>query len=182
MTDEATASRRADAILCTFDLWPHRSLGTSGMAWLFLALSTGLGIGVLRAPTRVMWPMIAGSLLTLVIMAVALWRNQRSARYGERIEIGPGILRLTRFVHGGRHDGPEFSTHWVRIEIAQHRHVERRIELVEGGRRAAIGDFLSPEERDALAAALTDAIRTARSAAPRVAGSMPADHRQPQCT
>jgi uncharacterized membrane protein len=70
----------------------------------------------------------------------------------------------------------EFHTHWVRVVVRQDRRADTRVLLEESGRRASVGGFLAPAEREELARAIRAAIAEARcgvAAAPVLAVTTP---------
>lgn len=148
-----------------FEVWPHRSLGRRGVVVLLGGLAAGLALIVLRCPAPALFPISVGCTLTFATMVLALWASFRSARHGQRIEIGPGTVRVERFGPATMPASSEFATHWVRIVVTEDREVSHRLALVQSGRRVSIGEFLSPEERLALADALRDALARARTMA-----------------
>ena len=80
-----------------------------------------------------------------------------------RLLLRPGLLKV-EFTHGRRVDEVEFTPAWVRVEPA---HGDRSlIELSGEGKRIAVGRFVRPELRRALAEELRAAIRRCGSALP----------------
>ena len=146
----------------SIDIWPHRSLDGRGAAALLAGLAALLALGVLRAPAGARGVIILGSLLTLALMAGALWLNTRAAAAVERIEIGPEVVRVVHIDRTGAFTAVEFRTPWVRVVVKADRRADPRVTLEESGRRAAIGNLLSPAEREGLAVAIREAIAEAR--------------------
>jgi len=146
-----------------FEIWPHRSLNRRGVAGLLGALAAALALVMLRCPAQAVLPISVGCVLTFTIMVVALWASFRSARHGQRIEIGPGSVRIERFGPAAAPVSSEFATHWVRVDVTDDRDVIHRLSLVQSGHRVSVGEFLSPEERLALADALRAALAEART-------------------
>ena len=136
-----------------FEIWPHRSLDRRGT----LAVLTGVAFGavfiLIRSPAALFCPLFVGALLPVGALALAFWCNNRAARFAETIEIGPDVVSVSR---RGFKGGSEttFTTAWVRIQLSDDRYMANRLTLAESGRRRSVGEFLSPEERGALAVAL----------------------------
>ena len=113
--------------------------------------------------------------IELLAVGIALVVYARHAADRESLSLQPGLLKV-ECTHGRRVDQVEFTPAWVRVEPA---HGDRSlIELSGEGKRIAVGRFVRPELRRALAEELRAAIRrcgTSRppsSAAP-AAGSAP---------
>lgn len=150
--------------VASFAIWPHRSLGRGGTALLLGLVAAASAVVVLRCPPAVRWPLAFGGILTVATLAVAFWANNRAARRGETLEIGPERVRVTRPGPRGSSTTREFSTGWVRVSLEHDRHVTNRLVLSESGRRCTIAACLSPAERQTLAEAIRESLAHARSA------------------
>jgi uncharacterized membrane protein len=98
-------------------------------------------------------------------MALALWSNNRAARRLEVVEVGPDVVRVTRVSARGHEETLDFSTGWVRLAVSHDRRIAHRVTLTERGRTCSIGECLSPDERRALAAAISASLARARAPA-----------------
>ena len=106
----------------------------------------------------------------LLAIGIALVVYARHAADRESLLLRPGLLKV-EFTHGWRVDEVEFTPAWVRVEPA---HGDRSlIELSGEGKRIAVGRFVRPELRRALAEELRAAIRRCGSSLP-AAGPAPA--------
>lgn len=104
--------------------------------------------------------------IELLAVGIALLAYARHAADRESLLLRPGLLRV-ECINGRRADQVEFTPAWVRIEPA---HGDRSlIELSGEGKRIAVGRFVRPELRRALAEELRDAIRRCGSARPPAA-------------
>jgi uncharacterized membrane protein len=153
--DAAWAIRR-------FEIWPHRSLGRTGIIGLLSALAAGLTLVALCSPPRMVWPIGVGCLLTFAAVSIALMSNIRVAQAREIVEIGPRDVHVRRIEADGHHSIVEFATHWVRVVLSHDRAAASRLTLVQSGRRVSLGAFLSPAERQDLACALRTALTDAK--------------------
>lgn len=153
----------ADSV-ASFAIWPHRSLGRSGTALLLAVVAVGCTAVVIRSPQAAMWPLVFGGVFTVAALAAAFWANNRAARRGETLEIGPQRVRVTRPGPRGISTTREFSTGWVRVTLEHDRHGTNRLVLSESGRRCTIAACLSPTERQTLAEAIRESLARARSA------------------
>lgn len=153
----------AGAPVARFEIWPHRSLDARGTRLVLAIAALVVAVAFARNPHPSALPLIVGPLLAVAALAFAFRCNNRAAaRSGETVEIGPDVVRVTRRTGKGRQPPVEFSTGWVRIALAQDRNVVNRITLRQSDRSASIGEFLSPEERAALAQELQAALTAAR--------------------
>jgi uncharacterized membrane protein len=94
--------------------------------------------------------------LELVAIGIALMVYARHATDRESLLLRPGLLKV-ELTHGWRVDQVEFTPAWVRVEPAHGDH--SLIELSGEGKRIAVGRFVRPELRRALAEELRAAIR-----------------------
>ncbi len=105
----------------------------------------------------------AGIELCAVGLALAVYA--RHAADYERMLLQPGRLTVER-VNGSRSDSVDFSPAWVRVEPST---ADRSlIELSGEGKRIAVGRFVRPELRRALADELRVALRRCGSPCPPV--------------
>ena len=107
--------------------------------------------------------------LELLAVGAALLVYARHARDRERVVLAPGRLTVECTL-GSRTDQVDFAPAWVRVEPA---HGDRSLIEISGeGKRVAIGRFVRPELRRALADELRAALRRSGIApAARVAGA-----------
>lgn len=94
--------------------------------------------------------------IELLAIGIALMAYARHATDRESLLLRPGLLKV-EFTHGRRVDEVEFTPAWVRVEPAHGDH--SLIELSGEGKRIAVGRFVRPELRRALAEELRVAIR-----------------------
>jgi uncharacterized membrane protein len=103
--------------------------------------------------------------IELLAVGAALFVYARHARDRERVVLEPGRLTVECTL-GSRTDQVDFAPAWVRVEPA---HGDRSLIEISGeGKRVAIGRFVRPEQRRALADELRVALR--RSGMARAAG------------
>ena len=103
--------------------------------------------------------------LELLAVGAALFVYARHARDRERVVLEPGRLTVECTL-GNRTDQVDFAPAWVRVEPA---HGDRSLIEISGeGKRVAIGRFVRPELRRALADELRAALR--RGGIARAAG------------
>jgi len=177
--DNAMAGGKPSAIGASGDavpawqvvLWPHRSLSPRGLRifltvlgsmFAFFAAMTFLA----PTPAEIEWSghlgvvaIVLGFMLGVFLLVWGLFlRNYRDARYHERIAIERDMLVIE-----ARHPKRplkrwEFRPYWTNVRTRTTRHVENQLLLSSSGKVVAIGAFLTPEERAALATEIEDAI------------------------
>lgn len=137
---------------------PLDSLGPRGfrtLAWLIGALfgGTGLLFALIGA-----WPVLVfvGAEALLVLVLMAAYRSG-AARSSECITLTEEAITVLRR-QGQRVTEARFVPFWVRLAWDG-----RRLCLVQRGREVEIGLFLGPEEREALARALGEALHALRN-------------------
>jgi uncharacterized membrane protein len=143
-------------------LTPNRSLGPKGFLILMLALSlisfaTGLAFARVGA-----WPVLGFFGLDVLIVYVAFKLSYRSGRLFERVDVAGDDLTLTRVHPSGRRERFAFPAYWVRVSLATETDGRTRMTLGSHGREVTFGTFLTNEERESFAKALTNALHKAK--------------------
>lgn len=139
-------------------LTPHRSLTARALLLVICAFSAmNLAIAVFWA-FHGAWPVLGFLVLDVALLTWAFQMNNRDGRMFERVRVGTACLSVTRQPVRGP------AAHWV-VAPAWAR-VERRataVRIAAGDRAVQVGTFLSPEERDEFAAALSRALVKVRT-------------------
>jgi uncharacterized membrane protein len=162
-TWEETRLATAECV-ASFRIWPHRSLDRKGTMALLSFVTIAGAIVFLSSPATLVLPLAIGPFLAVGALALALWCNNRAARRGEMIVIGPRLVTVTRIGTKGPIGSMKFATGWVRVEMSDHRRISNRLVLTESGRSCPIGEHLPTEERVSLARALATTLAAARRA------------------
>jgi uncharacterized membrane protein len=128
------------------------------LGWFYGSLcALSLGIGLFfwfQGATLVLT--FAG--LELALVGAAFLAYARHATDGEWISLqGPHLV--VELETAGRRERAEFARQWVRVEPKSGDH--SLIELSGQGRSVAVGRFVRPEHRQALAREIRRALRTA---------------------
>jgi len=141
-------------------LKPHRSLGPRGF-WLLMAVislicfTAGAVFMALGA-----WPVFGFLGLDVLAIYVAFRLNYRRARLTETVRLLPDELEVRRVHPNGRVEAWSLAPNWLSVEVERFHGSNRgAIRLRSHGRELRIGRFLSPDERQDLAAALREALR-----------------------
>lgn len=144
-------------------LTPHRSLGPKGFMVLMAAVcavsfATGLFFFLLGA-----WPVIGFMGLDVALIYVAFRLNFRALRRYETVDLTQDALTVTRVAPSGKSQSWSFNPYWVRISLAPRLGRSSELSLASHGRRLVFASFLSDEEREDFASALSAALASARS-------------------
>eukprot|EP01030_Chromulinospumella_sphaerica_P015967 gene15968-15775_t len=134
-------------------LTPHRSLTRQGFAMVMgLVVAVNLVVGGMFMAMGA-WPITGFAGLDVLLIWWAFRVNFADARRLERIRITEHELVLDRLRDNHPPEQQRFNRRWVRVELEQdqERELIGRLSLVSGQTRAAIGEFLAPEERKTLA-------------------------------
>ncbi|MGB0499448.1 MAG: DUF2244 domain-containing protein [Rubricella sp.] len=140
-----------DAPLYAISLWPHRSMGATGVSWLMGLVAIGLSIPLVPfLGTPVAWGLLPFMVLTIWLLYLALRSNYRAAEIHEELALWPDLIRVTRT---DRRDGTrawEANPHWVQITLHTDQKIENYLTLRGNGREIELGSFLTADERKAL--------------------------------
>jgi uncharacterized membrane protein len=144
-------------------LTPHRSLGPTGFAVLMAGVclvwfGTGLFFYLLGA-----WPVIGFMGLDVALIYIAFKLNFRALRLYETVDLTQHALTVMRVTPSGKSQSWRFNPYWVRLSVQER--VGRSSELSIGshGERLVFGSFLTDEEREDFASALSSALSAART-------------------
>ncbi|MSO64368.1 MAG: DUF2244 domain-containing protein [Alphaproteobacteria bacterium] len=147
-------------------LYPYRSLSPTGFAFLIGAIAlvsfaAGIVFCVIDA-----WPIVGFLGLDVLLVYVAFWVSYRSARLSEHVRLSEHELLIERISPRGRVRTWVFQPYWVRGALDESSGADNRLVITSHGRAVTIGDFLPPDERLEVAAALRDALGNLKNPAP----------------
>ena len=145
-------------------LTPHRSLTRQGfLLVMMLVAAVNLVVGGLFMAIGA-WPVAGFAGLDVLIIWWAFRANFADARRMERISITEHELVFDRLRENRPPEPQRVVRRWVRVELEEDRERELigRLMLVSGASRISVGEFLGPEERKTLAAALKSALAIPR--------------------
>lgn len=145
-------------------LTPHRSLGPKGFMILMAAIgvvsfATGLFFYLLGA-----WPVIGFMGLDVLLIYIAFKLNFRALRLYETIDLTDDALTVTRVAPSGKAQSWSFNPYWVRLSLQQRLGRSSELSIASHGRRLVFASFLTDDEREDFASALSSALAAARSA------------------
>jgi uncharacterized membrane protein len=144
-------------------LTPHRSLGPKGFMILMAAVcvvsfATGLLFYLLGA-----WPVIGFMGLDVLLIYIAFKLNFRALQLYETVDLTDDALTVTRVAPSGKAQSWSFNPYWVRLSLQQRLGRSSELSLASHGRRLVFASFLSDDEREDFASALSSALTAARS-------------------
>lgn len=138
-------------------LTPNRSLSARAFLFLMLAFSSVNAVMALIFVRQGAYPVAWFLLIDVVLLAYAFRLNYRAGRIFERVRVAFGFLHVARKPQRGRPQHWVTNPLWARVEPG-----EDAVRIAAGGREVAVASFLSPDERDAFADALKEALLRAR--------------------
>jgi uncharacterized membrane protein len=155
---DQTGRSRFNAVLT-----PHRSLGPTGFMVLMagvclVSFGTGLFFYLLGA-----WPVIGFMGLDVALIYIAFKLNFRALRLYETVDLTQDSLTVTRVAPSGKSQSWRFNPYWVRLSVRERVGRSSELSIASHGERLVFGSFLTDEEREDFASALTAALSAARS-------------------
>ena len=142
---------------------PHRSLSGRGFVLVMalvggLSFSGGMFFFLLGA-----WPVVGFLGLDVLLVYWAFRANYRAAAAFEEVTVTPSELRLRRVSHRGEVAEWTLNPLWTKLDRETNEEFGLlKLFLVSRGRKFPVAGFLSPEERENFAAALSAALGEAR--------------------
>jgi uncharacterized membrane protein len=144
-------------------LTPHRSLGPKGFMVLMGAIcAASFGTGLLFYMLGA-WPVIGFMGLDVLLIYVAFRLNFRALRLYETVDLTEDALTVTRVAPSGRSQSWSFNPYWVRLMLQPRLGRSSELSIASHGKRLVFASFLTDEERENFALALSTALTAARS-------------------
>ena len=141
-------------------LAPYRSLSPAGYRLLIGGIAASSGFLGLLFLLMGAWPATVLSFVLVLAIHVAFRRNYASARtLRERVTLDERNLVIERTERNGTVRRRRFNRYWVRVVLEEEDEDTNRLWVGSHGKRVALGEFLPPSERKALAAVLRQALR-----------------------
>jgi uncharacterized membrane protein len=142
---------------------PHRSLSSVGFVVLMAVIAMVSFIGGAMFFAIGAWPVAFFFGLDALLIYWAFRVNYRAAAAYEEVTVRPSELRVKKVTHKGRVSEWSMNPLWTRLEHETHEDFGlMRLMLVSQGRKLSVGYFLSPEEKESFARALSRAISEAK--------------------
>jgi len=143
-------------------LRPYRSLSPTGFWVIMAVLAVWSFIGGIVFLSVGAWPVIGFVGLDLALVWFAFKASYGDRRY-ERVQLIGGTLTVERVDRRGAQARYEFPSYWLRVSLEELNEGSNRLILSSHGRHVALGSFLSPGERAAIAATLQEALARSRA-------------------
>lgn len=149
----------------TLRAWPHNALNPRGfvMAIGMTAATLALPlIALLGSPA--LWGLLPFAGIALWALWYALQRNWRDRQIVEDMELSRTAVRLRRTNPNGTIQEWQADPHWITLTLTPRGGpVPHYLTLTGGGREVELGAFLTPDERIALHAELSQLLVRLRS-------------------
>lgn len=144
-------------------LTPHRSLGPTGFMVLMagvclVSFATGLFFYLLGA-----WPVIGFMGLDVALIYIAFKLNFRALRLYETVDLTQDALTVTRVAPSGKAQSWRFNPYWVKLSVQERIGRSSELSIASHGERLVFASFLTDEEREDFASALSSALSAAGS-------------------
>ncbi len=147
-------------------LYPHRSLSPRGVRYLLAAIAGALALVGLYFALLGAWPVLPFFGCEILLFWWAFRANARDGRRSERLRLTPEAMTVARIQPSGQSHEHRFAPpHWLAVELTPRAGGDNELRLTSHGRSLKVGGFLTPEERDGLAAALREALQRLRGPA-----------------
>jgi uncharacterized membrane protein len=149
---------------------PHRSLGQTGFVLLMAAVGAVSFVAGMVFLLLGAWPVFGFFGLDVLLLYWAFRINYRAAATYEMVTVTPLELKVRRVSHRGKISEWVLNPLWVTLDRVTHEEFGiERLFLVSRGRRLAVANFLSPNEKASFAKALSGAIGEAKRGVTRTA-------------
>jgi len=152
----------ATGAVFTATLRPYRSLEPRGFALLMLALAGMSFISGMIFVLHGAWPVMGFLGLDVGLVYLAFKINYRAADACERVSLSESQLVVERHRRGHLIGRWSFQPYWLRVQVLEGRNPA--VVLASHGKSVAIGSFLTPEEREGFAQALSNSLDDLRLA------------------
>jgi uncharacterized membrane protein len=149
---------------------PHRSLGQTGFLLLMAAVGAVSFVAGMVFLMLGAWPVFGFFGLDALLLYWAFRINYRAAAAYEVVTVTPVELKVRKVSHRGKVSEWALNPLWVTLDRVTHEEFGiERLFLVSRGRRLAVANFLSPDEKASFAKALAAAIGDAKRGVTRTA-------------
>ena len=165
MDQMGAASQEADESDNEFSavLTPYRSLSRRGFIVMMAAVSAVCFTGGLVFAMAGAWPIFGFFVLDVLLIYSAFKLNYRAARAYETISISGNELTVTKVHASGRSNSWTFNPYWARVKLSARNGRASQLLLSSHGRGLILGSFLSEDERQDFAEALSRALESSQT-------------------
>ncbi len=139
-------------------LTPYRSLSRRGFIVMMAAVSAVCFTAGLVFFMAGAWPVLGFFCLDVLLIYSAFKLNYRSRRAYETVSISGNELTVTKVHASGRSKSWTFNPYWAQVKLTTRTGRASQLLLSSHGRALVLGSFLSEDERQDFAAALSSAL------------------------
>jgi uncharacterized membrane protein len=156
-------AQTADPTLFSALLTPHRSLGSVGFLVLMAVVAGISFVGGIVFYIVGAWPVIGFLGVDVLLVYWAFRVNYLAAAAYEEVTVTASELRVRKVSHRGKVAEWSLNPVWVKLDRVSHEEYGLlHLFLVSRGKRLTVAGFLGPAEKETFAAALAEAIATAK--------------------
>lgn len=148
-------------------LTPNRSLERRHLPWLVGGVALVMGLMGLRFLVLGAWPILPFMLIDLGLLWWAFRASYRTGRAYEVVRLDDEALTVRKVTHSGIERRIRLEPYWTRVQIERLSARENRLWLASRGRRTAVGQFLSPAEREEIYAVIEEGLARYHRMAPQ---------------
>ncbi len=143
-----------------FDLTlrPNRSLDRRHARWLVLGVAGFMFLTGVRVLLLGAWPVIPFLAIDVALMAWAFRASYRSGNSVETVRLTQDDLIVQRRAPDGRERRIRLEPLWTSARLERLSMKQNRLWLAARDRRVAVGQFLSPQEREEIYAVIDDGL------------------------
>lgn len=160
------AERSGDPIFFDAVLRPAPPLSAAAMMAVLLGVATVNFLFGILFIVQGAWPVLPFLGADVLLLAWAFRASRRAARAHEHIVVRVGEVMIVRQPYRGQALEVRLNPYWLNVRLEEDVEPARRLFLSSHGRSVEIGGFLSPDERESLAAGLKAALLAARNYRP----------------
>jgi uncharacterized membrane protein len=143
-------------------LTPYRSLKPFGFLLLMAAVALVSFVAGLVFYIAGAWPVTGFFGLDVLLIYIGFRLNYRSGRLYEMVELTRESLRVTRVHPSGRKELFGCNPYWAKVSLREGPDGRTDLRVAAEGKELTFGRFLTDDERRDFAAALREALLTAR--------------------
>jgi len=109
------------------------------------------------------WPVMGFMGLDVALVYIAFRLNFRALQLYERVDLTEDTLTVTRVAPSGKSQVWSFNPYWVRLSLEPRIGRSSELSIASHGKRVVFASFLTDDEREDFASALSSALSTARN-------------------
>jgi len=139
-------------------LTPNRSLDPRHARWLIAGFGLIMLLTGLRAIFLGAWPVMIFAVVDVALLTWAFRASYRSGRASEMLRLDDEDLTIRRRAPDGREKHIRLEPLWTNARLERLSMKQNRLWLAAHDRRVAVGQFLSPREREEIYEVIADGL------------------------